>query len=68
MANVVAFKSKCTHLNDNEERKEDEEYSRLQAEFDANSQRYTESGSRTIWARIESEHARDAERYIIQNA
>ena len=51
---------------DNEERKEEEEYNKLQAEFDANDQRYTENRRREIWARIEEEHTRDAERYILQ--
>jgi hypothetical protein len=50
---------------DNGERKEEEEYNRLQGEFDANGQRHTENGRREIWARIEEEHARDTERYIL---
>jgi hypothetical protein len=50
---------------DNEERKEEEEYNRLQVEFDTNGQRFTENGHREVWARLEEEHARDAERYIL---
>jgi hypothetical protein len=50
---------------DNEERKEEEEYNKLQVEFDTNGQRYTENGRREIWARLEKEHAQDSERYIL---
>jgi hypothetical protein len=50
---------------DNKERKEEEEYNRLQGEFDANSQRHIENGHRELWARLEEEHARDSERYIL---
>jgi hypothetical protein len=49
---------------DNEERK-GEEYNRLQVEFDANGQRHIENGRREIWARLEEEHARDSERYVL---
>ena len=50
---------------DNEERKEEEEYDRLESEFVRNGNRHTEDSSRGIWARLEEEHARDAERYIL---
>ena len=49
----------------NEDGKGEEEYNRLQVEFNANGQRHTENGPRQIWARIEEEHARDSERYIL---
>jgi hypothetical protein len=50
---------------DNEERKEEEEYNRLQVEFDANGQRHIENTHQEIWARVEGEVARDSERYIL---
>ena len=50
---------------DNEERKEEEEYNRLESEFVRNGNRFVENGYRDIWARIEEEHARDSERYIL---
>ena len=50
---------------DNEERKEEDEYNRLELEFIRNGNRFTENGSRDIWARIQEEHARDSERYIL---
>ena len=50
---------------DNEERKEEAEYNKLESEFIRNSNRHTENGHREIWARIEEEHARDSERYIL---
>jgi hypothetical protein len=50
---------------DNEERKEEEEYNKLQAEFDANGQRHTENRPRDMWARLVEEHVRDAKRYIL---
>jgi hypothetical protein len=50
---------------DNEERKEEEEYNRLESEFVRNGNRFVENGHRDIWARIEEEHARDSERYIL---
>jgi hypothetical protein len=68
--NIIATKANWTNEEiivwlDNEERKEEGEYNKLQAEFDANGERHTENGRREIWARIEEEHARDAERYIL---
>ena len=50
---------------DNEERKEEDEYNRLESEFVRNGNRFAENGHRDIWARIEEEYARDAERYIL---
>ncbi len=50
---------------DNEERIQEEEYNRLQGEFDANGQRHIENGHREIWARVTEEVARDSERYIL---
>ena len=50
---------------DNEKKKEEEEYNKLESEFIKNGNRFTENGPRDIWARIEEEHARDAERYIL---
>ncbi|PMD66948.1 uncharacterized protein K444DRAFT_578260 [Hyaloscypha bicolor E] len=69
-SNIITTKANWTNEEiivwlDNEERKEEEEYNKLQAEFDANGERHTENGRREIWARIEEEHARDAERYIL---
>ena len=69
-SNIIAIKANWTNEEiivwlDNEERKEEEEYNKLQAEFDANGERHTENGRREIWARIEEEHTRDAERYIL---
>ncbi len=50
---------------DNEEKKQEEEYNRLQVEFKTNSQRSIKSGHREIWARVTKEVARDSERYIL---
>ena len=50
---------------DNEAKKEDDEYNKLESEFVKNGNRHKENGPRDIWARIEEEHARDAERYIL---
>jgi hypothetical protein len=68
--NIIANKANWTPEEiivwlDNEERKEELEYTSLQAKFDANGQRHTEDGCRDIWARIEEEHTRDAERYVL---
>ena len=71
-SNIITTKANWTNKEiivqiDNEERKEEEEYNKLQVEFDANGERHTENGRREIWARIKEEHTRDAERYILQN-
>jgi hypothetical protein len=50
---------------DNEDRREEEEYNRLELEFIRNSNRHTENGPRDMWARLQEEHARDSERYIL---
>ena len=50
---------------DNEDRKEEDEYNRLEVEFNANGQRHTENGRKEIWARLREEHARESERYIL---
>ena len=50
---------------DNEERREEEEYSRLESEFTRNGNRFTENGSRDVWARLGEEQARDSEQYIL---
>ena len=50
---------------DNEERREEEEFDTLQDEFNANGQRHTENTRGELWERLEREHARDAERYIL---
>jgi hypothetical protein len=57
--------AKYLQVLDNEERKEEEEYNRLQVEFDANGQRHAENGRREIWARVAEEVARDSELYIL---
>ena len=70
--NIIATKANQTPEEitvwlDNEERREEEEYSRLESEFTRNGNRFTENGSRDVWARLGEEHARDSERYILQN-
>ena len=50
---------------DNEAKKEEDEYNKLESEFVRNGNRYMENGHTEIWARLEEEHARDAERYIL---
>lgn len=50
---------------DNRERQEQNEYNQLEAEFTGNGNRFAESGSRDIWARVEREYAQDSERYIL---
>ena len=67
---VIAEKANWTNEEiivwlDNEDRKEEDEYSRLESEFVRNGNRHTENRSEDIWARIEGEHAREAERYIL---
>ena len=67
---IIADKANWTNKEvivwtDNEEKKEEDEFDRLESEFIRNSNRYREDMSRDIWARIEEEHARDSERYIL---
>lgn len=50
---------------DNRERQEQNEYNQLEVEFVGNGNQFAERGSRDIWARIEKEYTRDAERYIL---
>jgi hypothetical protein len=50
---------------DNEGKKEEDEYNKLESEFIRNGNRHRENGRTEIWARLEEEHARDAERYIL---
>ena len=50
---------------DNEERKEEDEYNRLESEFVRNSNRHTENRRTEIQARLEEEYTRDAKRYIL---
>ena len=70
--NIIATKANQTPEEitvwlDNEERREEEEYSRLESEFTRNGNRFTENGSRDVWARLGAEQARESERYILQN-
>jgi hypothetical protein len=50
---------------DNREKQEQDTFNRLESEFIGNGNRFAESGSRDIWARVEREYAQDAERYIL---
>ena len=50
---------------DNRERQEQNEYNQLEVEFISNRNRFIESGSRDVWARVEREYAQDSERYIL---
>jgi hypothetical protein len=67
---IIADKANWTNEEivvwlDNRERQEENEYNQLEVEFTGNGNRFAESGSRDIWARIEREHAQDSERYIL---
>jgi hypothetical protein len=50
---------------DNEAKKEEDEYNRLESEFIRNGNRYTENTRQEIWARITEEVSRESERYIL---
>ena len=50
---------------DNEAKKEEDEYNKLESEFIRNGNRHTENRRTEIWARLEEEHARDTKRYIL---
>ena len=68
--NIIAIKANWTNEEiiiqlDNKERKEEEEYNKLELEFIRNGNKYIENGRKEIWARIEEEHARDTKRYIL---
>ena len=52
---------------DNKDKKEQDEYNKLESEFIRNSNKYTENGYKEIQARLAEEHARESERYILQN-
>ena len=67
---IIADKANWTNEEiivwlDNRERQEQDEYNKLQLEFIGNRNRFGESGSRDIWARVEREYIEDAERYIL---
>ena len=67
---IIAEKAEWTNKEimvwlDNKEQQEQNEYNQLEAEFIGNGNRFAESRSRDIWARIEREHAQDSERYIL---
>ena len=67
---IIAEKANWTNEEiivwlDNEERKDEEEYNRLESEFVRNGNRHIEDGGREIWARVEEEIAKDSERYIL---
>ena len=69
-SNIISNKANWTSEEimvwlDNEDRKEEDEYNRLEVEFNANSQRHTENGRKEIWARLREEYARESERYIL---
>ena len=50
---------------DNGERKEKEEYNRLESEFVRNKNRHTENTHQEIWARVTEEVSRKSEQYIL---
>ena len=71
-SNIISNKANQTSEEiivqlDNEDRKEEDEYNRLEVEFNANGQRHTENRRKEIQARLREEHARESERYILQN-
>ncbi len=68
--NIITTKANWTNEEimvwlDNEDKRQEEEYNGLQAEFDANSQRHIENRRKEIWARVAKEHMREAEQYIL---
>ena len=68
--NIIATKANWTNKEiivwlDNEERKDEKEYNRLESEFVRNSNRHIEDRSREIWARVKKEITKDSERYIL---
>jgi hypothetical protein len=69
-SNIIAMKANWTNKEiivwlDNEDRRQEEEYNRLELEFVGNGNRFAKNEHRDIWARIKKEHARDAKRYIL---
>ena len=70
IGNIIADKANWTNEEvivwiDNEEKKEEDKFDRLESEFIRNNNRHREDRSRDIWARIKEEHAQDSERYIL---
>ena len=70
IGNIIAEKANWTPEEiivwlDNEERKEEEEYNRLESEFVRNGNRHIKNTCQEIWARVEEEVPRDSERYIL---
>lgn len=68
--NIVAAKANWTSEEiiswlDNEERREEEEYKKLQSEFIGNGHRHAESTHQEMWNRAAEEVAGDFERYIL---
>ena len=69
---IIADKANWTNEEiivwlDNEDKKEQDEYNKLESEFIRNDSRHTENRQKEIWARLTEEHARDSEQYILQN-
>ena len=50
---------------DYQDKKDQEEDNRLDAEYQANGNRFIENGPRAIWGRVIDEVARDSEQYIL---
>jgi hypothetical protein len=68
--NIIATKANWTSEEiivwlDNEAKKEEDEYNKLELEFVRNGNRHTENGRTEIWARVAEEVSRDSERYIL---
>ena len=68
--NVIANKANWTHEEimawlDHKDKKDQDEYDRLQSEFTRNGNRHTLNTPREIWAAIEEELARESEQYIL---
>jgi hypothetical protein len=59
---IIADKANWTNEEimvwlDNEDRRQEEEYNRLELEFIGNGNRFTKNGIRDIWARVDREYA-----------
>jgi hypothetical protein len=70
IGSIIAEKANWTNKEiivwlDNKERNEEEEYTRLKAEFIGNGNRHTENTRQEIWVRVIEEVSRDSERYIL---
>ncbi len=64
--NIIAEKANWTNEEiivqlDNMERKEEEEYNRLELEFIRNGNRHSENTRQEIWARVVEEVSRESE-------